>query len=199
MTQAKLSSGDVVGYGGFTGGNDGTLVVEVGPAGSKVNAISIDSAGNVSFPKNYYGRLVEQYSTGTNGGTATSGAYNARVVNTINYESRALATASSGNISFAESGTFEFRARAPARGVDRHKIRLQNTTLGTTIALGTSQSAASTAENSSFAEGRFSYVAGQTLQLQHRVETTNAGIGWGVASNFGDVEIYAVLEFWKVG
>ena len=49
MTQAKLTAGDAVGETVLTGGNDGTLVVEVGAAGSKVNAISVGSTGVVAL------------------------------------------------------------------------------------------------------------------------------------------------------
>lgn len=58
MTQAKLSSGDLNGYGGFLGGNDGTMVVEVGVAGAKVNALSADAAGQVTLPANTANKLV---------------------------------------------------------------------------------------------------------------------------------------------
>lgn len=52
MTQAKIASGDLNGYGGFTGGNDGTLVLETGLAGAKVNAISIDTVGMMTLAAN---------------------------------------------------------------------------------------------------------------------------------------------------
>ena len=58
MTQAKLTAGDAVGETVLTGGNDGTLVVEVGAAGSKVNAIRIGATGQVSLPQNTTNKLV---------------------------------------------------------------------------------------------------------------------------------------------
>ncbi|MDE3022478.1 MAG: hypothetical protein KGI54_11535 [Pseudomonadota bacterium] len=61
MTQSIITAGDA--SAGFvqTGGNDGTLVLQTGAAGSKVNAISIDAAGKVSIT----GQTVSASTTNT--------------------------------------------------------------------------------------------------------------------------------------
>jgi hypothetical protein len=48
MTQNIITAGDLSNPIVFAGGNDGTLVIQTGPAGAKVNALSISPAGVVS-------------------------------------------------------------------------------------------------------------------------------------------------------
>jgi hypothetical protein len=53
MTQNIITAGDAVNqFVEVAGGNDGTLIIRVGPNGAKVDAISIDAAGVPTFLKN---------------------------------------------------------------------------------------------------------------------------------------------------
>jgi hypothetical protein len=54
MTQNIITAGDAStpGLQVQGGGNDGTLVLQSGPAGAKVNALTIDAAGNVKTAAN---------------------------------------------------------------------------------------------------------------------------------------------------
>jgi len=47
-TPTYLLSGDNQGQASFVGGNDGTVVVQTGAFGAKVNALTLDNAGNAS-------------------------------------------------------------------------------------------------------------------------------------------------------
>lgn len=49
MVASVLTAGDASTGLAQTGGNDGTFALQVGPAGSKVNAVSIDAVGNVKL------------------------------------------------------------------------------------------------------------------------------------------------------
>lgn len=51
MTQNILTAGDTVGNASLAGGNDGTLAVVVGPAGSKLTAMTIAADGTPTFIK----------------------------------------------------------------------------------------------------------------------------------------------------
>ena len=56
MTATIITAGDVVQPGfGISSGNDGTVVIQAGPNGAKVNAVSIDATGKASFPQNQSG------------------------------------------------------------------------------------------------------------------------------------------------
>ena len=48
MTTTTLISGDNQANATFTGGNDGTVVVQTGAFGAKVNALTLDNSGNAS-------------------------------------------------------------------------------------------------------------------------------------------------------
>lgn len=52
MTQNIITAGAASDKLSHQGGDDGTLVIKVGPSGSKVDAISIASTGKVLFPTN---------------------------------------------------------------------------------------------------------------------------------------------------
>jgi hypothetical protein len=51
MTQNTITAGDAVAPIAFAGGNDGTLVLQTGAAGSKVNAVSYAADGTPTFLK----------------------------------------------------------------------------------------------------------------------------------------------------
>ena len=62
MAQTIITAGDAT-SGGIVaaGGNDGTMVLQTGPAGGKVNALALDSTGKVSL----VGQTVSASSTNT--------------------------------------------------------------------------------------------------------------------------------------
>lgn len=58
MTQNIITAGAATISSSFGGGNDGTLAIVVGPAGSQVTAISVDATGQVSLPTNTTNKLA---------------------------------------------------------------------------------------------------------------------------------------------
>ena len=138
----------------------------------------------------------------TNGGTFTQDAWRTRVLTeeTVDYGNHcALAS----NQFILDAGTYICWISCPAAQVGRHKARLQNITGGATLLLGTSEfsltdGAAYTVQSRSFISGIFTVAAAQTLEVQHYCENTNAGEGFGLASNFSVSEIYTIAEFLKV-
>ena len=51
MPSTFITVGDALSGLSQTAGNDGTLVVQTGPAGGKINALSVDAAGKPTFAK----------------------------------------------------------------------------------------------------------------------------------------------------
>jgi hypothetical protein len=146
---------------------------------------------------NPYIKLVDSKSAGTPGGTFTAGDWQKRTV--------AEETDTKDNVSVdssvitLEAGTYECRISSTAYKVSRHKLRLRNTTANTTILVGTSESAnnVNTVSNRSFVVGRFTITADQDVEIQHYCGETVETNGFGIESNFGEVEIYTIAEFWK--
>jgi hypothetical protein len=97
-----------------------------------------------------------------------------------------------------EAGTYRFSASAPAFG-PFHKLRLENISDSTTIHIGTSERANSSnnVQTRSFIRSEFIIASDKTVELQHRI-AANGGT-FGLATSFGVVEVYAVLELWRVG
>ena len=140
--------------------------------------------------------IRDEKAANTNGGAFTTGAWRTRDMNTEVSDSAGLASVATNQITLA-AGTYRFAARAPAYETGRHKARLQNITDATTIAVGTSEgTSGALLSTKSFVSGRFTISASKVLELQHYGAATNAS-GFGLESNFGVVEVYAEIEFWK--
>lgn len=135
---------------------------------------------------------------GTNGGTATSGSWERRDLNTVS-GSCSFVSLSSNQVTLS-SGTYRVRASAPALGVGQNKIKLRNTTDSTDTLIGTQEYADNTnlGTSRSVITGRFSISSSKTYEIQHRVATTKATNGYGNNSNFGVDEIFTEVEITKL-
>lgn len=146
-----------------------------------------------------YAKLSDTKTANTGGGTFTSGAWQTRVINTEDSDVDNIVSVS-GNQFTLVSGTYLIRATAPAYAVDRHKARLRNMTDSSTTLVGSSaySSNGSSSAEPSIIEGRFTIAAAKAFEIQHQCQTTVATLGFGVESNFGESEVYTIIELWKI-
>jgi hypothetical protein len=135
----------------------------------------------------------------TQGGTFTSGSYVKRTLNTTVVNTITGCSIASSVITLP-AGTYSVSAIAPALQVSNHKTRLQNTTDGTTIAIGTTNTcaAADTTQTNAALITYFTLAASKNIELQHRCATTAASYGLGTAMNFSDSEVYSSITITKV-
>jgi len=138
--------------------------------------------------------------SGTNGGTATSGSFQTRDLNTVS-GSCSFLSLSSNQITL-ESGSYDVDCRATSQYVARNQAKLRNITDSTDPILGTSAYAgpAPVGDDTisySFVLGNVNISDSKTFELQHRVETTAATNGWGIQNGFGD-EVYSQCKITKV-
>ena len=142
----------------------------------------------------------ETQSSGTQGGTATSGSYVKRVLNTTDTNNISGCSIATSIVTLATSGTYYLQGIIPCWRTDGVKARLQNTTASTTIALGTVGNSNTTDNSQNFAtvQGYITTSVSTNIELQGRVTTTAASSGAGRAASFGDDEIYAQLFIIKV-
>lgn len=180
-------------------------VRQTGDAGVALSLFGLMSGTPTFAAANLTGRVVndvillrDEKSAGTHGGTATSGAWQTRTLNTESVDTGGHCSLSSNQFTLA-AGTYRIKARAPAYFCNHHQIRLQNVTAGTTLIWGSGQFMSASAipangSSDSTIWGRFTVAASQALELQHRVETTWPTAGFGQAANFGGTEVYA--EVW---
>ena len=146
-----------------------------------------------------YVSVEDQKSANTAGGTATSGAWRTRVLNTEVSDSDALASLSSNQVTL-EAGTYLCRARAPGYQVYHHQIRLRDITASSTLLLGSNARSSTTddTQTDSFLSGKITLTVPTILELQHQVSTTKATYGFGIPINLGGTEVYSTLEFFKL-
>ena len=141
----------------------------------------------------------ETQASNTSGGGATGGSYLKRTLNTTVVNNITGCTLASSVISLP-AGTYHVFATASAISVDRHQARLRNTTDSTDIEYGNSNFAAAgnTALTTSNIQTVFTLAGTKDIELQHRVQTTSGTQGFGIATNFGNVEIYSSITIIRV-
>lgn len=149
-----------------------------------------------------YVLLKDIQTANTQGGGFTSGAWRTRVLNTESVDTGNDCSLASNQFTLT-AGTYDIEASAPGVFVSDHQTRLYNTTDSATILAGTSEyapivSSSDGSQTRSYVIGRFTIAASKALELQHRCSVTRNSNGFGVAANFGENEVYAVVRLWRV-
>jgi hypothetical protein len=136
----------------------------------------------------------ETQSSATSGGTFSSGSWVKRTLNTTVVNTISGASLASSVITLP-AGTYEVHASAPAFDVDRHAMRIQDTTNTTTLVNSNPMYASETHDvsNQCIAMGHFTLAGSANIEVQHRCQSSKAGNGLGVEGNFGDNEVYAQI------
>lgn len=198
----------------FTNVNDAGVAADtnVSIELTKAGADYIDKKGyflgNLSQPVAY---LKDIKSSGTAGGTFTSGAWQSRVLNTLEGSNSWIsidtegATKTTGTDGTArrftlEAGTYEIEGSASAYAVNRHKAKLRNITDAIDEIIGSGEFG-TTSDNGhakSDVEGTITLVSAKTFEIQHYCETTTLNTGFGVPSTFAVVEVYAQISIRKL-
>jgi len=145
-----------------------------------------------------YAHLRDEKTSGTDGGTFTSGAWQTRTLNTEAFDTASMVSLSSNQFTLG-AGTYFVRAYALVYIVDGHRLKIRNVTDSTDTLIGGSHHAQSNAAvaNPAFVSGRFTIAGTKAFELQHRCQTTKATNGFGTNSAFGVSEVYAEVEIWR--
>jgi len=143
--------------------------------------------------------IRDEKTAGTNGGTFTSGAWQTRDLNTT-LTNEISGASLAANVITLPAGTFYIEARAPARQVNGHKVKLRNTSDTSDVIIGSSEThdTVTTGQTTSFVTGRFTIAATKNFELQHQCITTRAANGFGEGTDIVVVEVYAEVKIWKV-
>ena len=142
--------------------------------------------------------VVDQKAASTYGGGFTSGAWQTRDLNTIDYEkdSSSWFSLSSNQITLT-AGKYLIESSAPAVEVQGHQSRLWNITDGSLIATGSTEVSFSTETSRSLASGILDIAGTKVIELQHRCTNTvgTIGFGWFIA---WDVNVYSMVKVTKL-
>lgn len=148
-------------------------------------------------------KVADVKASGTAGGAFTSGAWQTRTLNTEVVNDVTGASLAANQITLP-AGTYITKGRAPAVAVNAHALGLYNVT-DAQFEPGTSGDTAyntsgTTSTTHAFVDGKFTIASTKVFELQHQCQTTKLTDGFGLAASFsGRSEVYATLEFVKVG
>lgn len=149
-----------------------------------------------------YAIIVDEKADGTGGGTATSGSWQTRDLNTEYADPDSIVSISSNEF-ILQSGNYLIEWSAPAQDVNHHQTRLYNVTDSTIVAHGTKEFADATADEDqtrSVGSARVSIVAQKNFRIEHRVSATSGNDnGYGRADTWGDgtVMVYTIVKIFK--
>lgn len=141
--------------------------------------------------------VEDQKTSGTNGGTATSGSWFTRTLNTTVGNTITGASLSSNQVTLP-AGTYICWACAHGAVCNGSQIRLQNITDTATALTGSTAFATNSvgSQDVSIIQGaKFTISGAKVFELQQRVTTTRATDGQGIATGFGTTEVYGQLTF----
>jgi hypothetical protein len=145
--------------------------------------------------------IEDQKAQNTSGGTATSGSWFTRTLNTMPRNQGTLASLNSPtNTQFTlPAGTFYIAWSAPGFSCSRLQTRLQNITDATTVKEGSSEitPAGSNVSVRSHGSAVVTLAGAKAFEIQMQVETTSATRGQGCEANFS-TEVYTRVEITKV-
>ena len=167
-------------------------------AGEVLTAASLNA--NLSFAASSGATDVaifnETQASGTNGGTATSGSFVKRTLNTTIVNGITGCSIASSVITLP-AGTYVVQGFGTVFDVTTYKSRLRNTTDSTTAIQGTSGFCSSSNYGYAAVIGRFVITASKNFELQTQVGQTVATNGYGAGTAMGD-EVYSTIIITKV-
>lgn len=147
------------------------------------------SSNGTSWEPSWVIQLEDQKASGTDGGSSTSGSWQTRTLNTKTGDADGLCTLASNAFALTP-GAYYADFSAPAYNSSFHQIRLRDTVNGT-IYYGTSEFNVTNAQTRSRIARVILAGPGNSWLLEHRVQSSQATNGYGVANSFGGTEVYA--------
>lgn len=165
---------------------DGTNVTQIAAPGPIVS--------------NPYVKVSEVQSQNVSGGSATSGSWQTRVINTKDFDTANIANINSNQITLPP-GIYRVSISVPFfNNIARFQTRLQNITANTTLLIGQGSDLESGNDTGSLSPivGIITLTVSSALAVQYQVTRSVNTNDLGIACNFG-AEVYTVAEFTKIG
>ena len=196
--RATNSGGDgyvsIKGPIGVSGGNK-TLTL---PDASGTIALTSTVTSAVSSAATKIAYVFDEKPSTTDGGTFTLGAWRTRDLGHED-DPNSIVSVSSNQFTLSEDGDYYIHFSAPAYDVNRHQARLQAST--GRYAYGNVSNSDVSDPSHTLSQGHMLItVSGTniTFEVQHRSSSTKAAHGYGLATDFGNVEVYTQVVIYKL-
>ena len=154
---------------------------------------------NVQIIREEITQLSDRKPLGTNGGNATGGIGGTWQTRTINNIRGYRGSVTVANNQFTlQPGQYSFFVEAPAYKVGSHLARLYNVTKSKVEAYGKNAYSKNYTESNSIIEVHLLLDIATTYEIQHKTETSRASDGFGIATGYGDAELYTTVQIKKI-
>lgn len=190
MAIAINGTGTITGIS--VGGLNDSIITSSELANGAVTAAKLGTNSFVS-----YAVICDQKAVSTSGGSATSGSWQTRDLNTELYDPDGIVSISSNQFTLS-AGSYLIVASAPACGVDAHTARLYDVTGASEIQVGTVQHTDSGHyfNTTSFVYARVSPTASNVYRIDTRVTTSVSTYGLGNQNNWS-ANIFTIVQIYK--
>ena len=166
----------------------------------QTNGSGVLSWAAVTHPAAFesYAIIADQKAAGTNGGSFNNGSWVTRDLNTELTDPDGIVSIATNQFTLG-AGSYLIKASAPAYQVASHQVRLYNVTDTATAIVGyQAYSGTSTVVTTrSELSGRITITESKVFELQHQCVTGNPNDGFGSGVNFGEVNLFAMVEIYK--
>ena len=144
-----------------------------------------------------YAIIADQKTQNTAGGTATSGSWQTRDLNTEISDPDGIVSISTNQFTLA-AGSYLIKWAAPAADCASHQSRLYDVTGTAVVQVGTSEYSYTDydALYKSIGAARVTPSGSNVYRIEHQVQTTKATSGYGFEANFA-TEMYTMVEIFK--
>ena len=145
-----------------------------------------------------YAIIADQKTAGTDAGTFNNGAWETRELNTELADPNNIVSIATNQFTLS-AGSYLIKASAPANRVDNHQTRLYNITDNAVAIVGSIaySGSADTVQTRSELSGRITITDTKIFELQHRCSTGKSTNGFGNGIDFGEPNLYAMVEIYK--
>lgn len=141
--------------------------------------------------------VSEQEVATTQGGAATVGSWQTRVLNTKSTDTASLCSLATNQLT-CPAGTYKIWCSIPFYlNVGNTSTRLQNITASSTLLPGTSMTNAANVTSHSFISGVYTLAISSAIAVQYQTTTNNGASDLGYAGGFG-TEVYTQCELTKL-
>lgn len=142
--------------------------------------------------------IEDQKANNVSGGTATSGAWYTRDLNTIVSDDGGHASLTSNEITL-DAGTYEFESVSPFYNVNRVRTRLYNVTDSSVITESINAATIGSTHVYSSMFGKFTLASSKTIRIEYYTESSVSTNGLGVSSYYPGIgEKYTSIVLKKV-